>query len=186
MNVQLPVHMDKAAFLDWVDGREERYELVDGRVIMMARPARAHAIIVSNLIVALRRQIDPRLWTVVAEFGLDAGPKTLRFPDVMVDRAGGGRGDLRASAPTLLVEVLSPSTARFDLGDKAAEFLRLASLAAYIVLAQDERKAWVWIRTTENFPPGPAVIEGEDAVVRIPALAVELLLSELYAGISFD
>jgi Uma2 family endonuclease len=186
MNVQLPVQMDKAAFLDWVEGREERYELDRGRVVMMVRPSRAHAMIISNLIVALRRQLDPQLWTVVAEFGLDAGPKTLRFPDVMVDRAGGGRGDLRASAPALLVEVLSPSTARFDLGDKAAEFLRLQSLAAYLVLAQDERKAWVWIRTSENFPPGPAVIEGEDAMIRIPTLAIELLLSELYAGISFD
>ena len=35
MNVQLPVRMDKAAFLDWVQGREERYELDRGRVIMM-------------------------------------------------------------------------------------------------------------------------------------------------------
>jgi hypothetical protein len=53
MNVHLPA--DKAAFLAWLDGREEPYELVDGRVVMMTRPSRAHAILVSNLIVALRR-----------------------------------------------------------------------------------------------------------------------------------
>jgi hypothetical protein len=28
MNVQLPVHMDKATFLAWAEGREERYELI--------------------------------------------------------------------------------------------------------------------------------------------------------------
>jgi Uma2 family endonuclease len=55
MNVHLPAHMDKAAFLAWLDGREEPYELVDGRVVMMTRPSRAHAIIESNLIDALRR-----------------------------------------------------------------------------------------------------------------------------------
>jgi hypothetical protein len=30
MNVQLPVHLDKQAFLAWVQEHEERYELVDG------------------------------------------------------------------------------------------------------------------------------------------------------------
>jgi Uma2 family endonuclease len=186
MNVHLPAQMDKAAFLAWLEGREEPYELVGGRAVMTTRPSRAHAVIVGNLIVALRRKLDPQRWTVVAEFGLDAGPNTLRFPDVVVDRAGGRGSDLTASAPALLVEVLSPSTARFDLGDKAAEFLRIPALAAYLVLAQDERKAWTWIRTAPGFPPGPAVIEGEDAAIRIPALELELWLSELYAGISFD
>jgi Uma2 family endonuclease len=186
MNVHLPAQMDKAAFLAWAEGREEPHELVDGRVVMMTRPSRAHAIIVGNLIVALRRRLDPRLWTVVAEFGLDAGPKTLRFPDVMVDRAGGSGGDLTARAPALLIEVLSPSTALFDLGDKAAEFLGIATLAAYLVLAQDERKAWTWIRAGEHFPSGPVVTDGEGAIIRVPALALELDLSEIYAGITFD
>ena len=72
MNVQLPMHMDKAAFLAWAEGRQARYELVEGRVVMMTRPRRAHAIIVSNLIVALRRRLDSRKWTVIAEFGLGA------------------------------------------------------------------------------------------------------------------
>jgi Uma2 family endonuclease len=105
MNVQLPTHMDKAAFLAWAEGREERYELVEGRVVMMTRPRRAHAIIVANLIVALRRHLDARQWTVIAEFGLDAGPRTLRFPDIVVDRAGGGPEDRWAAGPALLAEV---------------------------------------------------------------------------------
>jgi Uma2 family endonuclease len=186
MNVHLPTQIDKPAFLAWLDGREERYELVDGRVVMMTRPSRAHAILVSNLIVALHRRLDPRRWTVVAEFGLDAGPKTLRFPDIVVDGAGGRGSDLTATAPVMLIEVLSPSTARFDLGDKAAEFLRIPTLSAYLVLAQDEPKAWTWVRTAERFPPGPAVIEGEQAVIHLPAFEIELSLSELYAGITFQ
>ena len=186
MNVQLPAQMDKAGFLAWLEGSEEPYELVGGRVVMTTRPSRAHAIIVSNLVVALRRQLDPKLWIVVAAFGVDAGPRTLRFPDIMVDHAGGGRGDLTANGPTLLAEVLSPSTARVDLGDKAAEFLHLPTLMAYIVVAQDERKVWSWIRTPEGFPPGPAVTTAEDAVIRVPTLELELALAEFYAGIAFD
>ncbi len=86
MNVQLPVHMDKSAFLAWVQGREERYELADGRVIMMVGATRVHGQIVTNLLALLHGQLDPRQWTVIADFGLDAGPKTLRYADIVVDR----------------------------------------------------------------------------------------------------
>src|SRR5713101_1414676 len=160
MNVQLPVHIDKPAFLAWVQGREERYELAEGRVVMMVGASRAHGLIVSNLVVVLRGQLDPRQWTVIADFGLDAGPKTLRYPDVVVDRGGGSAGDYVATAPVLLAEVLSPSTAEIDLGDKAAEYLRLPSLLAYLVFAQSGHKAYVWTRTDPRFIQVPELISG--------------------------
>jgi Uma2 family endonuclease len=186
MNIQLPAHMDKPSFLAWLQGREGRYELVDGRVVMMVNATRAHGMIVSNLVVLLRNQLDPTAWTVIADFGLDAGPKTLRFPDVMVDCAAGSAKDYTAIAPSLLIEVLSPSTARFDLGDKASEFLRVPTLAAYVVLAQDERKAWVWIRDGENFSPGPRVMDDKNSIVQINALKVALPFSGIYAGVEIE
>jgi Uma2 family endonuclease len=186
MNIQLPAHMDKPSFLAWLQGREGRYELVDGRVVMMVNATRAHGMIVSNLVVLLRNQLDPNIWAVIADFGLDAGSKTLRFPDVVVDRAGGKPTDHTAIAPSLLIEVLSPSTARFDLGDKASEFLRVPTLAAYVVLAQDERKAWVWIRDGANFPSGPGVIDDGNAVIHIDALKLALPFGAIYAGIDLD
>ena len=140
MNVQLPLHMDKPAFLEWVQRQEGRYELADGRVVMMVGASRAHGAIVRNLVLILCGQLDPREWEVIAEFGLDAGPKTLRYPDIVVDRAGGRAGDYTATAPVLLVEVLSPCSHGLDLKDKAAEYLRLPSLAAYIVFAQREAR----------------------------------------------
>jgi Uma2 family endonuclease len=121
MNVQLPLRMDKAAFLDWVQGREGRFELVNGRTIMMVGASRTHGLIVSNLMAILRGQLDPREWSVIADFGLDAGPETLRYPDIVVDPAAGSGGDFTATAPELVIEVLSPSSERIDLGDKAAE-----------------------------------------------------------------
>jgi hypothetical protein len=99
MNVHLPVQMDKVAFLAWAEGREERYELVDGCVVTMPRPRLAHAMIVGNLIFALRQRLDSRKWTVIAEFGLEAGPRTLRFPDIVVDTVGGDLNDRWASVP---------------------------------------------------------------------------------------
>jgi Uma2 family endonuclease len=184
MNVQLPTQMDKPAFLAWLDRCDERYELVGGRVVMMVRASRGHSIIVLNLALLLCTQLDPRQWMVLAEFGLDAGPRTLRFPDIVVDRAGGAPGDYTATAPVLAAEVLSPSTAAIDLGDKAAEYLQSPSLAAYLVFAQDEVKAWIWMRGEKGFPPGPDVIVGEDKSISIAALGLDLPLKGIYSGLA--
>lgn len=142
MNIQSNLSMDKPAFLAWIEAKEERCELAGGRVVMMPRPTRAHALIKANLAVtALRSRLERSQWEVIMTFGLDAGPDTFRYPDVMVDRAGGNNKDFAATAPVLLAEVLSPENAEIDLGDKVAEYLELPSLLAYIVLSQNEPKA---------------------------------------------
>ena len=183
MNIQSNLRMSKTAFIEWSAAEEERCELVAGRVMMMPRPSRAHGLIVSNLVVALRSRLDPKQWVVIPEFGLDSGPETLRYPDIVVDRAGGGEKDYTATATVLLAEVVSPSTAEIDLGDKAAEYLQIPSLLAYIVLSQDEPKAWVYIREGAQFTPGPAVIGGAKATIHITALQLELPMAVIYDGI---
>src|SRR5205807_10659979 len=162
MNVQLPLCMSKTAFLAWVQGREERHELDRGRVIMMTGGSRAHWQITGNLFRALDARLDPEKWSVLPEFGIELESESIRFPDIAVDAAGQAPKDLTAAAPVLIAEVLSPSSERVDLGDKSAEYLRLPSLAAYLVFAQDEIKAWVWTRGPAGFPAGPAVLEGND------------------------
>jgi Uma2 family endonuclease len=121
---------------------------------------------------------------MIAELGIDAGPDVLRYPDVVVDRAHGEASDFTATSPVLIAEVLSPSTVTIDLGDKQAEYLRLPSLNAYIVLAQDEPKAWVWVRGNSGFSAAPTVIAGHDAALEVPPLGVSLPLSAIYAGIA--
>jgi Uma2 family endonuclease len=183
MNVQPNLRMAKREFIAWNAANEERCELVGGRVVMMPGVSRSHGLIVMNLASLLRGQLDRQQWAVIAEFGLDAGPETLRYPDIVVDRAGGAGSHYTATAPVFLVEVPSPSTAAIDLGDKAAEYLQIPSLLAYVVLSQDEPKAWLWSRQGAQFGPGPEVVAGTDAAIRIVALQLELPLSEIYAGI---
>jgi Uma2 family endonuclease len=186
MNVQLPLQLDKAAFLHWVQGQEGRFELANGRAIMMAGASRTHGLVVSNLIAILRNQLDPREWSVIADFGVDAGPDTLRYPDIVVDPGNGSGSDFTARAPALVIEVLSPSTERIDLGDKAAEYLRLGSLKAYLVFAQDEAKAWVWSGEPTKLSPAPAVIGGLDKIVYIKELQLTLPMGAVYAGTDVD
>jgi Uma2 family endonuclease len=186
MNIQLPLGMDKVAFLDWVQGREERYELDRGRVIMMTGGSRAHWQATANLFKALDARIDPQRWAVLPEFGVELQSVSIRFPDIIVDRAGEAPKDLTATAPVLIAEVLSPSSEQVDLGDKSTEYLQLPSLAINLVFAQDQIKAWVWTRGPAGFPCQPDVLEGEDAVVRIEALGINLPLAEVSARVRMD
>jgi Uma2 family endonuclease len=185
MNVRRDLRMSKAAFIEWNAAEGERFELVEGRVVMMPRPSRAHGLIVMNLAVLLRARLDPKQWDVIAEFGLETGPDTLRYPDVVVDRAGGGNKDHTATAPVLLAEVLSPSTAEIDLGDKAAEYLRIPSVLAYIVLSQDDPKAWAYLRTDSHLQ-APELVTGVDAAIRVADLNLDLPMAEIYAGIKTE
>jgi Uma2 family endonuclease len=186
MNVQPNLQMDKAAFLTWVQGREGRYELAGGRVLMMTGGTMSHGLIVGNLLELIRARLVRKVWRVLSEFGVDVGPCTIRYPDVVaVDRQGTKGKDLTTKTPALAAEVLSPSTTKIDLGDKAAEYLRLPSLAAYLVLAQDEIKAWAYIRGSHQFPL-PEVVEGENETISIPMLGLDLLLADIYADVEFD
>jgi Uma2 family endonuclease len=101
----------------------------------------------------------------------------------LVERVGGDVSDLMTSAPVFIAEVLSPSTAEIDLGDKATEYLQLPSLSAYLVLAQDIAKAWIWRRGAKGFPLRPRVIVGLDKVLKIGALNVTCPLAAVYAGV---
>jgi Uma2 family endonuclease len=185
MNVQLPIHMDQQAFLAWAEAQEERYELDRGRVIMMTGGSRAHWQIALNLAKALDARLDAERFAVLPEFGVRPDAESIRFPDVVVDLAGQAPKDQTATAPVFIVEVLSPSSERIDLGDKAAEYLRLPSLRAYLVVAQDEMKAWLWTRGADGFATGGTVVEGEQAVVRIDALGIDLPFADVYARVRF-
>jgi Uma2 family endonuclease len=184
MNIRPDLRMSTAAFIEWDAGEGQRCELVGGRVVMMPRPSQAHGVIVSNLHHLLRNKLDPKQWFVIMEFGLDTGPDTLRYPDLVVYPTGSPDKSYTTTTPVLLAEVLSPSSEATDLGDKAAEYLELPSLLAYIVLSQDERRAWMWSRpsTAPSFASGPKVISGPEAVIPVGGLQLELSVADIYAG----
>jgi hypothetical protein len=80
MNIQLPAQMDKPSFLAWLQGREGRFELVGGRVLMMTGGTMAHGLIVGNVFKMLRDCLDPNIWAVLTDFGVDVGPRSVRYP----------------------------------------------------------------------------------------------------------
>ena len=48
MTIHAPPTMSKEAFFAWIEQREERYEYAKGRVVMMVRVTRNHAVAAAN------------------------------------------------------------------------------------------------------------------------------------------
>jgi Uma2 family endonuclease len=182
MNIQQPTHIDKTAFLAWAQGREERFELSDHRIVPMAGCSKLHAVIASRLIRTMWARLDTHKWVVLgSNLAVDSGPANLRYPDVLVDPIGNNSA-LTATAPALIAEVLSPASALRDLVEKTAEYLRLPSLMAYLVFSQDRPNVLVWVRGPDGFPATAVMFNGLDKIIGIASLGINLPLSQIYEG----
>jgi Uma2 family endonuclease len=179
-----PEPMSVPAFLGWVQEQQGRYELKDGAIRMMTGATRGHVRLLFRMVRALATKLDESVWFVGSnDLAVRIG-ENIRYPDIVVEPAGGDDADLVARAPALIVEVLSPSSLHIDMREKVDEYLSLPSLAAYIVASQDEPRLWVWLRGEDGaFPKHPEPVAGADKTVTVKALGLSLALGEIYAGI---
>ena len=141
--------MDVDAFLAWAEGRQGRWELRDGRPVMMAPERAAHALTKYAAQKALENGVKR------------AGLPCRMFPDGMTVRVAARAAyepdalvvcpppaDLNTTEipnPIIVVEVLSPSTAADDHGVKLDGYFSLPSVAHYLILDAD-RRVMIWHR----------------------------------------
>lgn len=177
--------MTKAQFLRWVQGRDGRFELKNGRVVMQAGGTKPRGWICVNFIPALNNLLSPAEWaTGNTDIAVEVGDE-VRYPDVPVERCRDDGLALSTDRPVVLVEIFSPSSVATDMNLKLAEYTSPPSLGAYIVASQDEPICRVWQRTgdTRASPDRPEEIKGRAAATDIPALAVPLPLAQVYRGV---
>lgn len=166
------------ADLDRMPDDGHRYELLDGALLVTPAPGTRHQVCVVEVALPLRLAADGRdLVVLVAPFDVAFSDFTVLEPDVVVVR----RADLddrgTSVAPRLVVEVLSPSTRKTDLGTK-----RLAYEGAGV--------EWYWI--VDPAVPGLTVlhledgryveearVEGEQAYTATAPLSVTIVPSDL-------
>ncbi len=176
-----PAHPD--SFLRWAEGREGRYELVEGQIVMMTGGSKNHAVITLRIGALLPSQLDQTIYQICAA---DLGVRTkagVRYPDIVVDTAEPGSGSsLSASSPVFIAEVLSPSSVAIDMIEKSAEYMAIGSVLAYAVFSQDEPRAWIWSRDDTGWPEKPIMVEGADSLA-IPTLGLMLPLASIYREI---
>ncbi|MBU2582183.1 MAG: Uma2 family endonuclease [Alphaproteobacteria bacterium] len=190
MNAPLDLKLRKPEFLRWVQEQTGgRYELKAGSVIMQAGTTRGHWRIYSRFIVEIQKQLDSMKWEVGGtDLAVEIG-ETVRYPDVLVEAAGRDGRALSTTEPSLLVEVLSPSSVGTDMTEKPAEYASIPSLEAYIVASQDEPIVWLWLRrdpaggTLGDMPQRPLELAGRNALIEVPRLGLSLPLASIYRGI---
>ena len=162
---------------------EGRAELVDGILYMMAGGSPAHAAITLNVGAALRVKLrGSGCRPMSPDMGVRTGPSTVRLPDVSVycvPVTADERGDKLLGDPTLVAEVLSPSTRSIDLRVKLDEYQALTGCNAVMFI--DPEKAIV--RLVERTGPNgwSDVWLDKGATVRIASLGIELTAEEIFA-----
>jgi Uma2 family endonuclease len=105
------------------------------------------------------------------------------YPDVSVVCRPNPQSDSFQDEPVVLVEVLSPKTRRTDDGEKKDAYQTIPSLGAYLLIEQEEPAVVVFRRVDDGF--SREVYEGLEAVIPLPEIGVDLLLSEIYDGVEF-
>jgi Uma2 family endonuclease len=102
------------------DGR--RYELIDGILVVSPAPTPRHQRAVLHLAMELVAACPPQLEVLVAPLDVDLADDTVMQPDVLVARRDQLTDRGLDGPPLLAVEVVSPSTRRFDLVLKRARY----------------------------------------------------------------
>ncbi len=140
--------------LDGLPDDGHRYELVDGVLVVSPAPVWAHQAALFTLHRLLHDACPADMRVVGAPFDWRHGSFTSLEPDVLVTRYDALRqvegGKHLAEPPLLAVEVLSPSTRRFD---------RLTKLSVY----QDARVASYWLVDPDPAAPVLTVLELDES-----------------------
>ncbi|MCJ2544435.1 Uma2 family endonuclease [Thermostichus vulcanus] len=169
---------------------EIKSEYIDGDVVAMTGASRQHNLISLNIAASLHSQLrsrpceiymgDMRVAVDEAEF--------YTYPDIVVvcedPQFLDGELDTLLN-PTLLIEVLSPSTASYDRGEKFSRYRQLSSLQEYLVVAQStpaiehyrkqSRREWILVDITDP-----------EALIELPSIQCQLAMKDIYEKVNFD
>jgi Uma2 family endonuclease len=100
------------------------------------------------------------------------------YPDIVVSCDPAGQHMYYCDTPSIIVEVLSPSTERIDREAKYFAYRSIPSLHTYILVAQEKREVTVYRRTPQDWTR--EVLTG-NATLTVPELQFSMALDTLYA-----
>ncbi len=80
--------------------------------------------------------------------------------------------------PTLIVEVLSPSTEEHDRGHKVEHYKRIPTLRQYVPVSHGEREIEVWSRSPHS--DWTRVVAGASGRVALESIGAELTVDDVY------
>lgn len=147
------LHFSAADFLVWEESQTEKHEFVAGEVFAMTGARQDHVVVSLNIASALKQRLrGTPCRTYISDMKLRVETADAFFyPDVMVSCHPDDRKTPQfISQPTLIVEVLSDSTADYDRGGKFVAYRQLESLQEYLIVDIDARRVECFRRTADN------------------------------------
>ncbi len=178
-------------YLDFERVQSERHEFLDGNVYAMAGESPRHSTICFNLYSIIGSQLrgkrcrgySPNMKVSTNEKGL------FSYPDLAIVCGEPKYHDKKSDVlinPTVIFEVLSPSTEHYDRGEKFLRYVNgIESLTDYILISQNN-PAIEHFQKQSNGEWEKTEIEGIESILRVASIECEISLSELYDLVEFS
>ena len=160
-----------------------KYEYVAGEVIAMAGGTVEHGRLIGRAAALIDRALEGKPCIVLPSdlrVRIRAADRST-YPDLHVVCGQPERDpddDHAIVNPTVVVEVLSDSTAGLDRIEKFAAYRRLASLREYVLVSQRERRVEVYRRRENRRWQLDEHLTGDR--LRLESLAIEIAVNDLY------
>lgn len=189
MATQLKHGLTPEEYLSIERATEQRSEFISGEMIAMVGGTRRHNRVAGNVYRKLSDQLDERPCEAYIEnVRVQAGAAGAYFyPDVAV-----ACGDIQFRDsiedtllnPAVVVEVLSPSTADYDRGEKFAHYRRIDSLVDYVLIWQDAMRIEHWSRKADGSWL-PMELDDPAAIVELQSIGCRLSMADIYRRVKF-
>jgi Uma2 family endonuclease len=169
---------------------EYRSEYLNGEIFSMTGASRKHNLVSTNIVVALGQQLRGKPCEVYAsEMRVKVTATGLyTYPDIVVVCGEPKFEDEHLDTllnPTLLAEILSQSTERYDRIANSSYYRTLESLTEHLLVAQEEYRVEQYVRQADNqwilFD-----YRSLDSVIELESIGCSLRLRDIYDKVSLD
>jgi Uma2 family endonuclease len=165
-------------------------EYLDGQIYAMSGASRQHNRITFNVAALLHAQLrGGPCEGFVNDMRVKVNDNSLyTYPDVVVACGEARFEDATLDTlldPTLIIEVLSDSTEKYDRGRKFARYQRIESLREYVLISQDEARVECYTRQADDrWILSKA--ESLEETMPLESIRCVLPLAEVYARVQFE
>ena len=179
--------LSPADYLAGEAGAEIKHEYVDGQVFAMAGASERHNRIAGNIFYHLRSAARGTPCGVyMADMKLRiSSVNAFYYPDVMLSCDESDKDPIQKSAPCIVAEVISPSTATTDRREKALAYRQIPTLKAYILAEQDRRSVSYFIRDESGEWQQGELDEMSILGVDCGTIKIGLALDDIYEDVDF-
>jgi Uma2 family endonuclease len=189
MSTQPKTLLTPEQYLEIERKADYKSEYFEGEMFAMAGAREAHNLIVVNLLAQIHAQLRSgpcRVYPSDMRVRVSA-TGLYTYPDIVVACEDPQFLDERRDTllnPTLIVEVLSPSTEAYDRGRKFGHYRSIESLAEYLLVSSERAGAELFTRQTDRGWLLTAAGDLRDTL-QLPATGCRLALADLYEKVEF-